>query len=130
MLNHILGGPAYEPPAILYVVASTEAWDPAATGADCAEVDTATGYARQGFYNAPDLWAAVDPVDPVEKSNLYALTLPDVVDPYDVVSLYLADAEVDGNLLYGADLPDTLHAAVGSPGPSVPIGGWVVREDV
>lgn len=113
MLDHALGGAAYVPPATLYLVLSTSAFDPAATGSACAEVPAA-GYARIAITNDGTAWSAATAAEPSEKHNLADLAYAAATSAWGTPqSAYLADAATLGNLLYGADITNPQVIGVG-----------------
>lgn len=127
LLDGVLGGPTFTPPATVYVALSTAAYSEAATGAAMSEVATAgTGYARVVMTNNATNWpAAVGG----SKSNAVAATFPVALGAWGtVLSFYLCDAATGGNVLYGGDLATPRTVAAGDTA-SFAAGSLTITED-
>ncbi len=108
-LEGVLGkdpGLTYAIPNTLYWVLSTAAFDPTATGDACNEATTEPNYARVSMTNDTGTWSAATQAYPSAKFNNGDHIFPTASSDYSnpILSLYIADSNSGGNLLYGADL--------------------------
>lgn len=127
LLDLVLGAASWSPPGTVYVVLSTAAFDPTATGAALGEV-TGGAYARQAMPNDSTNWPAATGGNPANKANGTAITFPTATANWGtVLSVYLVDDPVAGNVLYGADLAASVVVNSGS-GFSIPVGQFVLSE--
>lgn len=127
LLDHVLGRTWYVPPATLWVGLSTLAFSAYSDGFNMAEV-AATGYGRLSIANDFVTFSAAATVSPSEKHNLVAFTWPAATTEWGTpLSVYIADAEFGGNLLYGADLPDAGLIGVGDVA-KVPASAFILEE--
>lgn len=113
ILDHVLGRTTYTAPATLYVVLSTAAFDPLATGSACNEV-AGGAYARVASTNNTTEWPNASSAAPSIKANANDLVFPTATADWGTpLAAYLADASSSGNLLYGADIPSSSDVAIG-----------------
>lgn len=128
LLDHMLGGAAYAPPATLYVCLSTAAFDPAATGAALNEI-TAGDYARHAVANDAATWSAATAGWPSGKHNLIDIPWDTATSAWGTpLSAYLADAAAAGNLLYGADISNAQVIGTGDIA-RIPATAIIFEED-
>lgn len=127
LLDHGLGGDTWAQPATVYVVLSTAAFDPNATGAGANEI-AAGDYARFAVANNLTEWTGATLASPAEKHNvhdfIWAVATSDWGTPQ---SAYLADAAVDGNLLYGSDITNPQVIGAGDTA-KIPATTFVFEE--
>lgn len=104
ILDHCFGGGDWSPPANVWLVLSSQSFDPNANGGACNEL-TASDYTRLEVVHGPATWSDATTGAPSMKSNINDLAWPTATSDWGTpASVYLADAASDGNLLYGADL--------------------------
>jgi hypothetical protein len=129
MLDHGLGKTLWVPPDSLWVVLSVAGFNPDATGAACDEVPAAgTSYVRFELTNDVATFPAAAGSDPASKSIAVDVAFATATADYGTVySAYLADALVDGNLVYGSDAVAPVPIANGST-LVIPAGTWVFSE--
>lgn len=114
LLDHVLGKTTYTAPATLYVVLSTSAFDPLATGSACDEV-AGGSYARVSSTNNTTEWPNATSAAPSIKANAHDLVFPTATADWGTpLAAYLADASSAGNLLYGADIPTSSDVGIGA----------------
>lgn len=127
VLDLILGDGAFSQPATVYIALSTAVFSAAATGTACDEVVGAS-YGRQSMTNNATNWPAATGSDPATKSNGTAIDFGTAGENWGTVySVYIIDANTDGNILYGADLAAPVAVNTGS-GFVIPVGQFVVTE--
>lgn len=126
ILDLVLGGVAYTPPATVYIALSTAAYSSAATGVSLTEV-TGDGYSRAAAPNDATTWAAASGGS---KSNTASITYtPAGASGWGtVVSFYVCDLAAGGNVLYGGDLTTPRVVASGDT-PVFQPGTLVFTED-
>lgn len=128
ILDLVLGGVAFTPPANVYVALSTTAYADSKTGASMNEVSAAggSGYARVPLVNNTGSWPAASGGS---KSNGVAITFPTAATAWGtVLSFYICDAASGGNILYGGDLASSRTVAAGDTA-SFAAGAMVITED-
>ncbi len=127
LLAHMFGAVAFEPPATYYVALSTAAYTTAATGAAMNEV-SAGGYARIAVPNTTANFPAPAGSNPAVSSNAVAMNFPPATAAWGtVLSVYLCDAAVGGNALYGTDLAAGIVMNPGST-LTIPPTALVIQE--
>lgn len=128
LLDHVLGGAAYTPPATLYLCLSTAAFTPTATGAAMNEVN-AVGYARLAIASDGTNWSVGTAAAPSEKHNLLELAFAPATATWGTPqSAYLADASTGGNALYGSDITNPQAIAIADVA-KIAAGAFVFNED-
>jgi hypothetical protein len=127
ILDFVLGGVAYVPPGTVYIALSTAAFTVTATGAAMDEV-AGGAYARQAMPNDLTNWPAASVASPAVKLSGTDIVFPTATADWGtVLSGYIVDAAVDGNVLYGADLAAPTTVNIGS-GFGVPTGQFALSE--
>lgn len=125
ILDHILGGPDYVRPSIVYVALSSALYNEAATGASFNEI-TGAGAARVAMTNNPTNWPASSGG---QKSNGLTATFPTATGNWlQAKSFYLLDASSGGNILYGGDLTSPRDILAGDTASFAP-GSMIITED-
>jgi hypothetical protein len=98
ILNHVLGGQTYTPPATVYVALFTVAPDEAGGGTEV----SGGGYSRVAVANNTTNWPTTTSG---QKSNANAITFPQATANWGtIVAWGLFDAATGGNLLYYGDV--------------------------
>lgn len=125
ILDHILGGPDFTRPSIVYVALSSALFNEAATGSSFSEI-TGAGAARVAMSNNSTSWPAASSG---QKSNGLAVTFPTATGTWlQVKSFYLLDASSAGNILYGGDLVTPRDVLAGDT-PSFAPNTLIITED-
>lgn len=109
LLDQVLGGAAYAPPATVYIGLWTAALADTSTGSTAGEV-SGNGYARAGVTNDPTNWPAAVAAS---KSNGGEFDFPVASAAWGTLSYFaILDAPTNGNILYWAPLgtPVTINA--------------------
>jgi hypothetical protein len=128
ILDHVLGQVTYTPPTHVFLVFSTAAYDPNATGVACNEC-VAGDYARVSFINDLTIWTSATAAAPSEKHQIADMAFATATSTWGTpLAWYLADALTAGNLLYGADNTDPALVNSGDT-PRIPAGAFVLNED-
>ncbi len=118
LLRHVLGGPDYERPGVLYVALYTAAPTDAGGGTEV----SGGGYARASVANVPASWS------PAGK-NANAISFPEsTADWGTVVAFGILDAASGGNLLYWGDLTTAVEI-LADENWQFATGALVVTED-
>jgi hypothetical protein len=98
ILNHVLGGQTYTPPATVYVALFTAAPGEAGGGTEV----SGGGYSRVAVANDTTNWPTTTSG---QKSNANAITFPQATANWGtIVAWGLFDAATGGNLLYYGDV--------------------------
>jgi hypothetical protein len=98
ILNHVLGGQTYTPPATVYVALFTVAPGEAGGGTEV----SGGGYSRVAVANNTTNWPTTTSG---QKSNANAITFPQATANWGtIVAWGLFDAATGGNLLYYGDV--------------------------
>jgi hypothetical protein len=98
ILNHVLGGQTYTPPATVYVALFTAAPGEAGGGTEV----SGGGYSRVAVANNTTNWPTTSNG---QKSNANAITFPQATANWGtIVAWGLFDAATGGNLLYYGDV--------------------------
>lgn len=127
ILDHVLGGTTYTPPATVYFALSTAAFDPSATGSAMSEA-TGTAYARQAQTNNTTNFPNATGSNPAVKSTGTTVDWGTAGSSWGTIqSVYILDASSAGNVLYGGDLPAPSPVGSGS-GFAVPSGQGTVTQ--
>ena len=125
ILNQVLGGVQWTPPAIVYVALSSAPYNEEAVGTNFNEI-VGAGATRVAVANDTTNWPVTSDGS---KRNQATITFPAATNTWlTVQSFYLLDAPSGGNILYGGDLqvPRTLEAGdTASFGPS----SILIQED-
>ena len=105
ILNHILGGPDYVRPGVIYVALLTAAPTEGGSGVEVA----GNGYARVGITNNSTNWPAASSG---KKSNALVIVFPTPLNPWGTITAFaLFDRAVGGQMLYYGGLQPTAIAA-------------------
>lgn len=125
LLDGVLGGPAFTPPASVWIALSTAVYAEGATGASMTEVSGGS-YARvEVVNNDTNFPAAVNGA----KANAAAVQFPTATGSWGTVrAFYIVDAASGGNCLYGGDLTTT-RSVISGDTVSFAVGSIVVTED-
>lgn len=115
ILNYVLGGTSFTPPANIYIALSTSAYNDAATGSSMNEVSGGgTGYARCAKANDGTTWSNAVGGASTTKTNNIQFPFSAATSSWGTVqSFYICDAASGGNVLYGADLTTARTIASG-----------------
>jgi len=125
ILDHILGGPDFVRPSVVYVALSSEIWSEAATGASFSEL-SGGGYARVAMTNNPTNWPASASG---QKSNGATVTFAAATSSWaETRSFYILDSLTGGNILYGGDL-NTFRTLLAGDTASFGPGALLITED-
>lgn len=128
ILDHVLGGAAYTPPATLYLCLSTAAFNALATGVAMAEV-VAAGYARLAVANNGTTWTTATAGAPSEKHNQIEFAFAAATTVWGTPqSAYLADAATAGNALFGSDITNPQAINIGDVA-KIAANAFVFHED-
>ena len=105
ILNHILGGPDYVRPGVIYVALLTAAPTEGGAGVEVA----GNGYARVPVTNNSTNWpAAVNG----KKSNALVIVFPTPLNTWGTITAFaLFNSAAGGQMLYYGDLPPSTIAA-------------------
>lgn len=103
LLDHVLGGVAYTPPATVYVGLATEAITDATTGTTVAE-PTGGAYARVAVTNNATNWPAASGTTATKKNGT-EIAFPEATAGWGTVTyFFIADAATGGNILMWGSL--------------------------
>lgn len=115
-----LGQPMPTPPATWYLVLSTQAYDPNATGDSVVEVSD-PAYARIALGNDSGHWVLTPgPSAGLAAGNIYTVASEPFASEVTVVSGYLGDAESGGSLWMGGDFINPVVVSAGDPFSAAP----------
>lgn len=129
VLNHCLNLVTFTPPATLYFIASTSAFDPTLTGTSVIEPSTDPSYARVAITNDSTMWDTPAGSNPTTTASLLQVSFPAAsIDWGTILSVYAGDALTVGNLLYGTAVPGAGIPITALSTFQIPIGAFVIRE--
>jgi hypothetical protein len=122
VLDNILSGAAYTPPATTYIALFTVTPSDTGGGTEC----TGGSYARAAITNNATNWPAAAAGS---KSNGTAFTFPTATAGWGtVVAFGIFDASVAGNLIYWGPVSPS-HAVLNTETAQFPAGTLTVTED-
>jgi hypothetical protein len=114
LIAHVLGGPSYTRPAVVYISLHTAS--PLPTGGS--EVASSNGYARAALVNDTVQWVASGTT---ARTNANTIVFPTPTGSWGTVThIAVWDAPTGGNLLYGGPLPSSTAIATGDQVQIVP----------
>lgn len=103
LLDHVLGGVAYTPPATVYVGLATAAITDATTGTTVTE-PTGGAYARVAVTNNATNWPAASGTTATKKNGT-EIAFPEATAGWGTVTyFFIADAATEGNILMWGSL--------------------------
>lgn len=106
LLDHVLGGVAYTPPATVYVGLATAAITDATTGTTVAE-PTGGAYARVAVTNNATNWPAASGTTATKKNGT-EIAFPEATAEWGTITyFFIADAATEGNILMWGSLSDS-----------------------
>lgn len=125
LLNHVLGGTVFTPPATIYLALYTATPSDAGGGTEV----TGGSYARVAITNNSTNWPAATGTSPTTKTSGAAFTFPAATADWGtIVAFGLFDAASAGNLLYWGPL-NTNKSVLNGDTADFAAGALLITED-